>query len=197
MILSEPTASLLIGKPVEIFENEFVFRDWWLKEAENAERATPPLLTTCSAIIEQVLGIGVEEEDRMTVWLADADEAERNGRIETARTIYKHAISVFPEHQEVWRSAAQLERTHGTRERLDALLLEAVKHCPTEQVLWLMAAKEKWLAGDVSAARQILASAFEANPDSEEIYLAAFKLEFENDEPERAKAILEKVFLLP
>lgn len=86
-----------------------------------------------------------------------------------------------------------MERTHGTREKLDELLLEAVKHCPTEQVLWLMAAKEKWLAGDVPSARQILASAFEANPNSEEIYLAAFKLEFENKEPERAKAILEKV----
>lgn len=47
--------------------------------------------------------------------------------------------------------------------------------------------------GDVQAARQILASAFEANPDSEEIYLAAFKLEFENSEPERARAILDKV----
>lgn len=47
--------------------------------------------------------------------------------------------------------------------------------------------------GDVQAARQILASAFEANPDSEEIYLAAFKLEFENNEPERARAILDKV----
>ena len=123
-----------------------------MKEAENAERAAPALLTTCTAIVEQVLGIGVEEEDRLTVWMADADDAERKNSIETAKAIYKHAISIFPDQQEVWRGAAQLERTHGTRERLDALLLDAVKHCPTEQVLWLMAAKEKWLAGDVPAA---------------------------------------------
>lgn len=49
------------------------------------------------------------------------------------------------------------------------------------------------MVGDVQAARQILASAFVANPDSEEIYLAAFKLEFENNEAERARAILDKV----
>ena len=169
------------------------FRDWWLKEAENAERAAPPLLTTCSAIVEQVLGIGVEAEDRLSVWIADADDAERKGSIETSKAIYRHMIAVFPEQQDVWKGAAHLERTHGTREELDALLLNAVKHCPNEQVLWLMGAKEKWLAGDVPAARQILASAFESNPNSEDIYLAAFKLEFENNEPERAKAILDKV----
>lgn len=64
--------------------------------------------------------------------------------------------------------------------------------CTQAEVLWLMAAKEKWLSGDVHGARLILSEAFSANPDSEEIWLAAFKLEFENKEPERAKAILEK-----
>eukprot|EP00879_Flechtneria_rotunda_P025385 GHRR01026972.1.p1 GENE.GHRR01026972.1~~GHRR01026972.1.p1 ORF type:complete len:200 (+),score=46.49 GHRR01026972.1:748-1347(+) len=55
-----------------------------------------------------------------------------------------------------------------------------------------MAAKEKWLAGDVPGARAILAEAFAANPDSEDVWLAAFKLEFENNEPERARALLAK-----
>ncbi len=55
-----------------------------------------------------------------------------------------------------------------------------------------MAAKEKWLASEVNDARKILQEAFTANPGSEEIYLAAFKLEFENNEPERARTILEK-----
>ena len=60
------------------------------------------------------------------------------------------------------------------------------------EVLWLMAAKEQWLAGQVDEARLILAAAFSANEDSEAIWLAAFKLEFENQEPERARALLAK-----
>lgn len=59
-------------------------------------------------------------------------------------------------------------------------------------MLWLMAAKEKWLSGEVNLARQILGEAFTANSDSENIFLAAFKLEFENNELERARAILDK-----
>ncbi len=55
-----------------------------------------------------------------------------------------------------------------------------------------MAAKEKWLSGEVNLARQILSEAFTANSDSENIFLAAFKLEFENNELERARAILDK-----
>lgn len=80
-----------------------MFRDWWLKEAENAERGTPPLLSTCGSIVEQVLEIGVEEEDKLTVWMTDADEMERKGSIETAKAIYQYMISIYPNQQEVWR----------------------------------------------------------------------------------------------
>jgi pre-mRNA-processing factor 6 len=55
-----------------------------------------------------------------------------------------------------------------------------------------MWAKEAWVAGEIDTARKILEEAFRANADSEEIWLAAFKLEFENNEPERARAILAK-----
>ena len=65
------------------------------------------------------------------------------------------------------------------------------------EVLWLMAAKEKWVAGDVEAARHILSEAFSANPDSEAVWLAAFKLEFENDEPQRARALLARARATP
>lgn len=60
--------------------------------------------------------------------------------------------------------------------------------------------KQLWCAvvpaGDVPGARAILAEAFAANPDSEDVWLAAFKLEFENNEPERARALLAKVRVL-
>ena len=67
--------------------------------------------------------------------------------METARTIYAHALSVFPGKKSIWRRAAQLEKAHGSGESLDAVLRKAVQYCPQAEVLWLMAAKEKWLSG--------------------------------------------------
>ena len=167
-------------------------RDWWLKEAEAAERSHPQMIATCRAIVAEVVGVGVEDEDRQRTWLADAEELEKRGSVETARAIYSHALSVFPGQEGVWRRAAGLEKAHGTSESLDALLRKAVQYCPQAEVLWLMAAKEKWQSGDVAAARSILEEAFVRNPDSEEIWLAAFKVEFESGEVQRARLILAK-----
>jgi len=167
-------------------------REWWLKEAEAAEKSQPPMLATCRAIVAEVVGRGVEEEDRKRTWLADAEECLRRGSVETARAIYAHAVAAFPGKKGVWRRAAELEKSHGTPESLDALLRRAVQYCPQAEVLWLMAAKEKWLTGDVAGARAILEEAFVRNPDSEEIWLAAFKVEFENGELQRARLILGK-----
>jgi len=167
-------------------------REWWLKESEGAEKAQPPMLATCRAIVAEVVGRGVEDEDRMPTWLADAEECLRRGSVETARAIYSHATVAFPGKEGVWIRAAQLEKAHGTPESQDALLRRAVQYCPQAEVLWLMAAKEKWLCGDVAAARSILEEAFVRNPDSEEIWVAAFKVEFENGELQRARLILAK-----
>ena len=49
-------------------------RDWWLKEAEAAERSHPQMIATCRAIVAEVVGVGVEDEDRQRTWLADAEE---------------------------------------------------------------------------------------------------------------------------
>ncbi|PRW56239.1 STABILIZED1 [Chlorella sorokiniana] len=167
-------------------------REWWLKEAESSEKSQPPMVSTCRAIVKEVVGHGVEEEDRKRTWMADAEECMRRGSIETARAIYAHALSVFPGKKSIWRRAAQLEKAHGSPESLDALLRKAVQYCPQAEVLWLMAAKEKWLSGDVAGARSILEEAFVRNPDSEEIWLAAFKVEFESAELDRARLILAK-----
>lgn len=167
-------------------------RDYWLKEAEAAERSQPPMTATCLACVKAVIDLGIEEEDRKRTWMADADEAIKRGSVETARAIYGHALSVFPGKKSIWRRAAQLEKAKGSRDTLDSILKKAVTYCPQAEVLWLMAAKEKWLAGEVNVARQILGEAFTANSDSENIFLAAFKLEFENNELERARAILDK-----
>ena len=182
-----------------------ISREGWLKEAEAAERSTPPMVLTCAAIVAAVAGLGVEPEDRRRTWLADADEMARRGSTETARALFAELQREFPAREDVWLEAAKLEKavggsgsggsgggSGGSSERLDALLRRAVTYCPRAEVLWLMAAKEKWLGGDVPGARGVLAEAFAANPDSEAVWLAAFKLEFESGERERARALLAK-----
>ncbi|KAK2076843.1 hypothetical protein QBZ16_005070 [Prototheca wickerhamii] len=167
-------------------------RDWWLREAEAAERAAPPFPATCRAIVAAVVGVGVEEADRKRTWVADAEEALRRGAVETARALYAAALAAYPGKKSIWRAAAELERAHGSPEAVDALLRRAVQYCPGAEVLWLMAAKERWRAGDVGGARAVLEEAFARNPDSEEIWLAAFKVEREAREVERARLILAR-----
>lgn len=169
-----------------------VDREFWLKEAEAAEKSEPPSMGVCRAIVLATIGAGVEEEDRKRTWIADAEDCLKRGSVQTARTIFEHAISVFPGKKGVWLRAAQLEKAHGTYESLDALLRRAVTFCPQAEILWLMGAKERWLAGDVPGAREVLQEAFASNPDSEDIWLAAFKLEFENGEHGLARSLLAR-----
>ena len=105
-------------------------REAWLGEAEAAEKATPPYPATCKAIVEAVVGAGVEEEDRERTWLADAAEAAARGSPTTARAILAAATAAFPAKEGVWRRAAELERTSGDAAALDALLRRAVTYCP-------------------------------------------------------------------
>eukprot|EP00005_Dracoamoeba_jomungandri_P004683 CAMPEP_0174258100 /NCGR_PEP_ID=MMETSP0439-20130205/7161_1 /TAXON_ID=0 /ORGANISM="Stereomyxa ramosa, Strain Chinc5" /LENGTH=930 /DNA_ID=CAMNT_0015341477 /DNA_START=56 /DNA_END=2848 /DNA_ORIENTATION=- len=165
-------------------------REHWIKEAETAEASGFP--RTCEAIIRETIDIGVEFEDRKSVWMEDAESCVAHKSIQCARAIYSHALSIFPGKKSVWLRMAFFERNYGTKESLDKLLQQAVKYCPQAEILWLMGAKEKWVAGDVDAAREILMLAFKANPDSEQIWLAAVKLESENNEPDRARELLAR-----
>ena len=168
-------------------------REFWLKEAETAERADPPSLATCREMVRVTISAGVEEQDQKRTFKADAEECARRGSLHTARAIYAVACDLFPGKKSVWVGAANLEKRAKDPEAMDAVLRRAVTHCPRAEILWLMAAKERWTQGDVPGARDVLEEAFAANPDSEDIWLAAFKLEFENREPERARALLAKV----
>lgn len=111
-------------------------REAWLAEAEAAEKATPPYPATCAAIVEAVVGSGVEEEDRERTWLADAAEASGRGSAATARAILAAATAAFPAKEGVWRRAAELERTSGDAGALDALLRRAVTYCPQVREKW-------------------------------------------------------------
>ncbi|GAA6064103.1 hypothetical protein JCM10212_003666 [Sporobolomyces blumeae] len=165
-------------------------REQWLAEAEKAEAQGSQV--TAQAIVKATIHLGLEEEDRMDVWMDDAETMVGKDKVATARAIYAYALKVFPQKQSLWRKAAELEKNHGSRETLLALLNRAVESVPQAEVLWLMAAKESWLAGDVDGAREILSRAFDANPDSEGIWLAAVKLEAENGQIEAAKQLMQR-----
>ncbi|KAG5221097.1 Pre-mRNA-processing factor [Salix suchowensis] len=175
-------------------------REQWLKEAEKCESDGSP--RTCEAIVKACIGMGLEdsegdrsamgEDEKLDVWLGDAEAAESRGKMGTARAIIAYALRCYPGRKTLWMRAAELEKAHGTRYSLDAILERAVHHCPQVEVLWLMAAKEKWLSNDVNAAREVLARAFGANPESEQIWLAAVKLEAENGEPGAARELLTR-----
>lgn len=169
-------------------------REHWLREAENAERETPPATKTCGAIVRAVVGLGVEDEDRENTWRADASESAGRGCGVVAREVYAALTAAFPGEADAWLLAARHEKTHfKDASAMDEVLRRAVRHCPRGEVLWLTAAKERWLSGDVRGARDVLEEAFAANPESEDIWLAAFKLEYETRELERARALLAKV----
>ena len=178
-----------------------VDREYWLREAETAEKAGSPL--TCRAVVRAAAGAGVDDADRKRTWKADAAEALARGAVETARALLEVAVEQFPGKKSLWVRYAELERAQAELtikngengddgKKMDAVLKRAVAFCPRAVVLWLMAAKALWRRGDVPGARAVLEEAFAANPDAEEVWLAAFKLEFETRQPARARALLAK-----
>ncbi|EPQ26135.1 uncharacterized protein PFL1_06343 [Pseudozyma flocculosa PF-1] len=165
-------------------------RDQWLREAEKVEGEGSPM--TCAAIVKATMELDLDEQDRRTVWVEDAESARDKGCIETARSLLAYTLKVFPDRANIWRQAADLEKQHGTRESLESLLERAVTNCPKAETLWLMYAKEKWLASDVAGARAVLIRAFDKNIGSEEISLAAAKLESETGQKVAAARLLER-----
>ncbi|RSH79749.1 uncharacterized protein EHS24_009405 [Apiotrichum porosum] len=165
-------------------------REQWLQEAEKVEAEGSPL--TAQAIVKATIHLDIEEEDRRTVWLEDAERAAKGDFFEVARAVFVVLIESFPTSPSVWRKAAEFEKAHGTPEAVQDILMKGAEHCPHAEVLWLMAAKEKWTGGDVVGAQQILSKAFEQNEDSESIFLAAAKIAAETNETEAAQQILQK-----
>jgi pre-mRNA-processing factor 6 len=171
-------------------ESAMLKREDWITEAEKCEEEGAVL--TCSNIIRETLGWGLDEDDdRKEIWMEDAKGSIGRGKYETSRAIYAYALRVFVNSRTLWLAAADLEKSHGTKEALWQLLEKAVEACPQSEVLWMMLAKEKWQAGEIDNARRVLAKAFNQNPNNEDIWLAAVKLEAENDQPEQARELLK------
>jgi len=168
-------------------------RDHWIKDAVECERAGS--IRTCQALIQNIIGDGIDEQDQIQTWIDDAQACQTEGVFECARAIYAHAHKLHPTSDQLWLQSAAFERKHGTREQLEDILSKAVVSCPKETDLWLMLAKSKWEAGNVALARETLADGFKANPNSEDIWLAAVKLESTNSEYKKAINLLKNARL--
>lgn len=88
-------------------------REFWLKDAVQAEKAGSIL--TCQALVTAVIGYGVEEEDRKSQWMEDAELCSGQGAVECARAIYAHALAHYPSKKSIWLAASYFEKSHGTR----------------------------------------------------------------------------------
>ncbi|KAK2798219.1 hypothetical protein FQN50_008917 [Emmonsiellopsis sp. PD_5] len=170
-------------------ESAMLKREEWIAEAEKCEEEGAIL--TCSAIIRETLGWGLDEDDdRKDIWMEDARGSIARGKYETARAIYAYALRVFVNRKSIWLAAADLERNYGTKESLWQLLEKAVEACPQSESLWMQLAKEKWQAGEIDNARRVLGKAFNQNPNNEDIWLAAVKLEADAKQTEQARELL-------
>lgn len=189
--LAAQVDKLMSAAVARLKKNQVILsREQWLQEAERCESELSPL--TGQAIVKATIHLDVEEEDRRSVWLEDAERAEKGGFYEVSRACFVVLLETFPKSASVWRRAAEFEKAHGTAEAVQDILKKGVEHCPHAEVLWLMAAKEKWLGGDVPGAQAILAAAFEKNEDSESIFLAAAKIAMETGQTDAAQQILQK-----
>ncbi|KAK3941242.1 hypothetical protein QBC46DRAFT_383179 [Diplogelasinospora grovesii] len=169
-------------------QNAMPKREEWIAEAEKCEEEEAVI--TCSNIIEETLGWGLDEDDdRKEIWMEDAKASINRGKITTARAIYAYALRVFVNSKSLYLAAVDLERNHGTKDDLWRALEKAVEACPHVETFWLMLAKEK--AGEINEARRVLARAFKQNPDNEDIWLAAVKLEADNDYVDQARDLLK------
>lgn len=95
-------------------------RDQWLEDAIECDKTGS--MRTCQAIIRNIIGIGIEEEDENENWMEDAENCIQQSSFEAARAIYAHALSVYPSKKDLWMAAAYFEKEHGTREGLETLL---------------------------------------------------------------------------
>jgi pre-mRNA-processing factor 6 len=111
--LAKQVDKLMVGAVGSLKRNQVILsREQWLQEAETCEADGSPL--TAQAIVKATIHQDVEEEDRRTTWLEDAERAEKGGFNEVARACFVVVLETFPTNQGVWRKAAEFEKQHGT-----------------------------------------------------------------------------------
>lgn len=188
-------AGNIIQRAIEqLSENKIeIKRDEWLMEAIDADKAD--FKVTCREILRRIIGwnIGdISKEDKLKLWLSDAQKFAANKSINCARAVFESIVGEkdFCRKESVWLEFASFERQHGTRKWLEDVLRAAIKveNCIESESLWLMLAEER--KEELDETRRILSDALDANPDSEKIIFAAVELECENGNYKEARRIL-------
>ena len=87
-----------------------ITRQQWINEAQDCEAAGAPI--TASAIVSQVIGLGILDEDKVRTWSDDAKQVLALGHVATARAILAHALQQFPARRLLWMQAVELEKKH-------------------------------------------------------------------------------------
>ncbi|KAK9107569.1 hypothetical protein Syun_023580 [Stephania yunnanensis] len=128
-------------------------------EAEAAERAQS--VATRHVIIQNTIGIGVEDLDRKRTWVADAEECKRRGSIETTHAIYNHALTVFrtKKSEVLWPMGAKEKWLAGEVDTARAILGQAYAAIPNSEEILLAAIRTESRHGnkkefDILMARQ-------------------------------------------
>ncbi|KAG9510944.1 Pre-mRNA-processing factor 6, partial [Fragariocoptes setiger] len=161
----------------------------WIKDAVEAEKAG--FKQTCHAIIKNIIGVGIEDEDRLAAWIHDAESFIASGSFECARAVFEKIVETYPDLEAAWLPYVKFEEQQQAEDKLSAVLSRAVEKCLRSETLWLRFADLDWTR-NVDLTRERLSCAFAANPNSERIWLAAAKLESENGFHDRARALLAK-----
>ncbi|KAG5221482.1 Pre-mRNA-processing factor [Salix suchowensis] len=194
-------------------------REQWLKEAEKCESGGSR--RACEAIVKACIGMGLEdsegdrnamgEEEKLDVWLGDAEAVESRGKMGTARAVIAYALRCYPgcALQNLRRLTEpgmcfdfcgprndQLKNL--LRESLETILERAVHHCPHVEVLWLMAAKEKWLSNTSmhQCGPASYAAGLKVCPKVIPLWILASRLEEKDGKSIKARCLMEKARLV-
>ena len=178
-----------------------VGRDQWLEQAVIAEQGDS--LMTCRAIVKETIDFGIIENDdymdekekkRVTrqTWLENIDALEKQGAIETAKSLIMNAIALDSGKKSLWMRAQKLEQDYGTTDSL-CKLLQTGAMTAKHEFLFILYAKLLWKKlGRESEALEALRQGLEEHTDSEDLVIALQKLLREVGKFAEAQKVLQK-----
>ena len=99
----------------------------WANEIILAEKSNSYL--TAKAIIKHLMNVGVDSEQKLTIWIKDLYLLQESQCIESFRYLYNLALEIYPESKELWKNIYILEKRIGDRDQIKVTLNQACKNC--------------------------------------------------------------------
>lgn len=179
----------LISRGIKLLTQKGVKIDraYWFSEALIAEHSSN--IETCKAIIQSTLHIGLEDHEKISIWLANVEEAKKQNCFESARAILDGAIGFSPSNIELWNTAISLEESLGNTSRLMMLRKNAFTACPSNVEFWEKSAALELQQGNPQAAREIYSQARHSCADLR-LFINSANLEIYLSNPQAAQEIM-------